>query len=235
MKKVAIILSGGNGNRVINSTVPKQFIKINNKIILFYCLETFYNCKEIDAIVVACNNLYTKDLFQLIKAKKMDDKVYVVDGGKSRNRSLSNAINFINANLNLQNDDLILSHDAVRIFVTEKIILDNINLLMQKNTDVVYTGIKTPDTIGFYNKNNYVYNIPNRDFCFKGQTPQSANWKTFKDVYYSKFDQDIFDNSDFCKLAELIGKRIYFTEGSEMNFKITTDYDLMIVKKILEK
>lgn len=234
MKKIAIILSGGNGTRIKSSNVPKQFIKINNKIILFYSLETFYKNKNIDEIVVVTNSEYANALKKLLSDSNMDNKIHVVNGGSSRNRSLSNAIKFIRENLNVQDDDIILSHDAVRIFVSEKIINNNIEALVSKKADVVFTGIKTPDTIGFYNSNNIVFNIPKRESCFKGQTPQSANWKTFKEVYYSKYDDELFDSTDFCKLAEQHRKKIIYIEGSEMNFKITTDFDLMIAKKIIE-
>lgn len=233
MKNIAILLSGGNGSRISSSKVPKQFITINNKLILFYCLETFYNCKEIACIVIPCHKDYVEPLKELLKFKKMDDRVFVVCGGDSRNKSLANAVKFIETELNVQDHDYILSHDAVRIFISEKIILENIKKLSENNVDVIYTAIKSSDTIGFSNSKNIVFNIPNRDLCFKGQTPQSANWKTFKDVYNTKFDQDIFDNSDFCKLAEIIGKKIGICEGHEMNFKITTDFDLMIAKKII--
>ena len=233
MNRIAIILSGGNGTRIKSSNLPKQFIKLNNKLVLFYCLETFYKCTEIDAIVVACHPLYVDALNELIYKKGMKHKIFVVPGGKSRNKSLAKAVKYIEKEMNIRDDDIILSHDAVRIFLSEKIILDNIKLLEENKTDVVFTAIKSPDTIGFYNKNNIVFNIPNRDICFKGQTPQSAKWKVFKEVYNNNFDQNIFDNSDFCKLAEIMGKKIIVSEGSELNFKITTDYDLIVAKKLL--
>ncbi len=234
MKKIAIILAGGEGKRVTSSTLPKQFIKIKNKLVLFYALETFYKHHDIDNIVLVTNDKYTNLMKKLIHDLGMNNKIFVISGGSSRNQSLLKAVTYMKNDLNIQDDDIILSHDAVRIFVTNKIIEDNISILEEDKADVVFTAVKSPDTICFSNNRDIVFNIPNRDYCYKGQTPQSAKWKVFKEVYNTTFDPKLFDNSDFCKLAETIGKRIMISSGNEMNFKITTDYDLMVAKKIIE-
>ena len=47
----AIILAGGKGKRM-NSNVSKQFIKVNNKPIIYYTLKKFLECSQIDNIVL---------------------------------------------------------------------------------------------------------------------------------------------------------------------------------------
>lgn len=231
---IAIILASGNGTRINKSKIPKQFIKIDKLPVLLYGLKTFYFLNEIDKIVLTCKKEYKNALLSLLSSLKMDDKVIVVEGSDSRNKSLANAVKYIKNHLNPSADDIILSHDGVRIFVTKKIILENIKLLKANTSDVIYTAIKSPDTLGEVINETEVSKIFIRDLCFRGQTPQSAKWKIFDEVYQNHFEQNLFDNSDFCKLALMLNKKITLCNGSELNFKITTDYDLLIAKKILE-
>lgn len=234
MKKIAIILASGNGSRVSSSSIPKQFIKVDNNFLLMHCLKRFYKHKDIDAIVLSLNSNYIKPFKRLLTNLNMDDKVFLVEGGYCRNESLKKAVIFLDTKLNVQDDDIILSHDGVRIFVDDKIIDANIKKLEQFEADVVYTGVFSKDTIGFKNSNDYVFNIPNRDLCFLGQTPQSAFWKTFKLVYKNEYDKKLYENSDFCKLASINNKSICFVNGSELNFKITTDFDVEIAKYLIQ-
>jgi len=52
MANYAIIPSGGVGKR-INSSLPKQYIKIKGKELIAYTLEIFQKCESIDKIIVA--------------------------------------------------------------------------------------------------------------------------------------------------------------------------------------
>ena len=52
---IAIIIAGGVGSRM-GANIPKQFIKVKDKHVLAYTLESFQNNAHIDAIEVVCIN-----------------------------------------------------------------------------------------------------------------------------------------------------------------------------------
>ena len=49
---VAVIFSGGTGQRMNTKTKPKQFLELHGKPILVYTLELFQQSEKIDAIVL---------------------------------------------------------------------------------------------------------------------------------------------------------------------------------------
>ena len=232
---VAILLAGGSGTRIKSSKIPKQFIEINNKPIFIYTLETFINNKNISEIILCCNinwiskaNKYIKEFFG-----KNTNNIHVIDGGPSRNHSILNAINYIDKNMNLKNDDIILTHDIVRMFVSDEIINNNINDSIISNS-IINTCIKSVDSLTMTCNNIDVSDIPNRDHYLNSQTPQSGKYELIKNIYNYKFSDDIFKTTDLCKLAFILKIPIKITHGSYSNFKITNDFDLELAEFIIK-
>ena len=75
-----IIVAGGDGER-IGSSIPKQFIEINNKEIIDYSIEKFLN-DNIDELIVVSH----KDWVNHISKKYPTSKV--VAGGLTRSESV---------------------------------------------------------------------------------------------------------------------------------------------------
>ena len=50
---IGLIIAGGVGSRM-KAKIPKQFMKVEGKEVIFYTLEAFQNSRNIDAIVVVC-------------------------------------------------------------------------------------------------------------------------------------------------------------------------------------
>ena len=51
---VALLLSGGTGTR-LGADIPKQYIEVNGMPVLFYCLRTFLELKQIDAVQIVAD------------------------------------------------------------------------------------------------------------------------------------------------------------------------------------
>ena len=73
------------------------------------------------------------------------EKINVVEGGSTRNGTLENALKFINENFAIDDDSVIVTHDAVRPFVTHRIIDENIEAA--KKYGACDTVIPATDTI----------------------------------------------------------------------------------------
>lgn len=61
----AIILSGGIGTRFGNQ-LPKQFLKINNKTILEYSIETFETHNLINKIIIVSNPNFIEETKEIL-------------------------------------------------------------------------------------------------------------------------------------------------------------------------
>lgn len=228
----AQILAAGKGSRMGNVSMPKQFLTIKNKPILIHTLESFILIEEFDKIIVSCPELWMEHTKDIIKKYLTDDRIEVVKGGKERNDTLMNSIKFIEENYGLNDDDVIISHDAVRPFVTRRILKENIEKSLQY--DAVDTVIPAVDTI-VKGENGLLTEIPVRELMYQGQTPQSFNIKSFVDSYSQLTDQEKQVLSDSCKIILLSGKEVAMVQGETYNIKITTPYDLKIANTIVEE
>lgn len=222
---IAIILASGNGSRIKQSKIPKQFIKINNKPIVIHTLERFIYNKNIDKTIIICHPKWIDYLSNYINKHYSNDNIFIVEGGKERNDSIANAIRFLDKKLNVKDDDVILTHDAVRMFVSDRIIIENIE--MCKKYGAVTTAVPTIDTIGII-KNNKIVDVPNRNDLVNIQTPQTFLFNILKYLY---LHNKIKNSSDICKsLFDKKLKHINIVYGEYENFKITTNFDLYLIK-----
>ena len=175
----AVILAGGTGSRMKSINVPKQYFEINGIPILIYTLKTFVKINCFDYIYIAIDDYYTEHVNSLLKKHFDEDiisKITLVNGGNERIDSIHNVIKSIEVN-ELNENDIIVIHDGVRPFVTEKIILDNIE--GAKKYGATVTSVPVNDTILLSTDGDYVDRIPIRKTLFNGQSPDSFNLKTF--------------------------------------------------------
>lgn len=141
----AQILAGGKGTRMGNTKMPKQFLPLNDKPIIIHTLEKFVLEDQFDAILVVCPKDWVSHTTDLINRYIKDDRVKVVVGGSERNETLMNGIKYIEENYGLHDDDVLVTHDAVRPFITRRIIKENIAKVLE--CGAVDTVIPAIDTI----------------------------------------------------------------------------------------
>lgn len=113
----AVLLSGGIGTRT-GYDIPKQFIKINNKPLLAYCIEKFVIFEEFKKIIVSSPEEYLDETKELIDDYfPNEERIVVILGGETRQDTLMNSINYVNE-INDCEDAIVINHDAARIFVS---------------------------------------------------------------------------------------------------------------------
>lgn len=231
----AVILAGGSGKRMKSIDVPKQYYEINDVPIIIYTLKTFIDIDCFDYIYLAVNEDYKKYVTELLENyfnKQIISKITIVNGGNERIDSIHNVIEAIDED-KINDDDIIVIHDAVRPFVTEKIILDNIEGAHKYGATV--TSVPVNDTILLSTDGDYVDRIPIRKTLFNGQSPDSFNLRTFIELEEKLTDEQkeiITGTSQVCTMNDYPIKMI---EGDTVNFKITTDADLDLAEHIILK
>lgn len=227
----AQIMAGGVGKRMGNVPLPKQFLMLGSKPIIIHTVEKFILNAEFELILISTPEAwidYTKDILK--KYEIYDNRIRVIAGGKERNDTLQNAIDYIKTTKGLQDNDSIVAHDAVRPFVTKRIIDDNIRAL--KSYNAVDTVIPAFDTIVRGNGKE-VSEIPIRDEMYQGQTPQSFNIKSFQNSFNALSEEEKAILSDSAKIVLLNGEKVAMVRGELSNLKVTTPYDLRIANAIL--
>ena len=138
------ILAGGKGTRMGKTDLPKQFLMLGEKPIIIHTIEQFLISPAIDEIVVGVPENwidYTKDI---IEKYCKDDRIHVIEGGKNRNGTIMNICKYICENFK-DKDNIIVTHDAVRPFVTQRIIKENVEIC--KKIGAADTVISASDTI----------------------------------------------------------------------------------------
>ena len=226
----ALILGSGIGSRMGNTTLPKQFLKIGNKPIIIHTIEQFILSTRVNKIIVVVSSdyeNYLKDLFKEYKLNNID----IVIGGSDRSSSMINGCNYILDNYAVNDNDIIITHDAVRPFVTSRIINDNIDKI--KNYDAIDTVIPATDTIVEVD-DDIISNIPIRSKMFQGQTPQSFRLKELVSIYNSLSNEEKEILTDACKIYTLKNKRVGYVKGEIYNLKITTKFDLNVAHSIVK-
>ena len=231
----AVILAGGTGSRMKSIDVPKQYHEINGIPVIIYTLKTFIELECFDYIYIAINPNFTDFMNSIMKKyfnKEDISIITLINGGKERIDSIHNVIKSIEMK-EINDDDIIVIHDAVRPFVSKKIILDNIECA--KKFGATVTSVPVNDTILLSTDGDYVDRIPIRKTLFHGQSPDSFNLKTFIELenkLTSEQKEIITGTSQVCTLNNYPIKMV---DGDTANFKITTDADLDLAEHIILK
>lgn len=230
----AEILAGGKGTRMGNVSMPKQFLPLNNKPIIIHTIEKFILNDQFGKIIIVSPKdwiNHTKDIIK--KHIGQVERLVVVEGGKDRNESIMNGIKYIENTIGIKDDDVIVTHDSVRPFLTHRIIEENIEFALKFGA--VDTVIEATDTIIQSEDGDTISSIPIRSTMFLGQTPQSFNIKKLV-TYYNALDEGQKEIlTDACKICALQGDKVKIVKGEVFNIKVTTPYDLKIADAIIQE
>jgi 2-C-methyl-D-erythritol 4-phosphate cytidylyltransferase len=227
----AQIMAGGIGKRMGNTPLPKQFLMLGKKPIIVHTIEKFTLNHKFDWILVSTPEPwmdYTKEIFE--KFGVNDERIRIIAGGSERNDTLENAIKYIEEVNGLNEEDIIVTHDAVRPFITKRIIDDNIKGL--ENYKAIDTVVPAFDTI-VRGDGTEISEIPVRDEMYQGQTPQSFQIKALQKSFSKLTLEQKAILSDSCKIVLLGGEKVGMVTGDVSNIKVTTPFDLKIANAII--
>ncbi len=228
----AAVLAGGIGSRMQNTDMPKQFLELDNKPIIIHTAEKMLMNDRVDMLYIGINPNWLTFCQDLVKKHfGANDKVKVVAGGADRNGTIINIINDIQKTNGIGDDDVIITHDAVRPFLTQRIIDDNIDAALKYGA--CDTVVKASDTIVRSSDGEFISEIPPRDPLYQGQTPQSFNIKLLKGCFDEMTDEERAILTDACKICVLRNHQVRLVDGEVLNFKITTVGDYQMARAML--
>lgn len=226
---IAIILAGGSGSRM-GSDTPKQFMDIYGKPLVIHTIESFDINTNIDYIVVVCKEDWKEELKIWTRKFGINKLRWIVDGGKTRQESIYNALNTIKDEV--KGEDIVIIHDSARPLISQRIIDENV--FCAKEYGAVDTVIPTSDTIVNSQDGKVISNVPDRKTLYLGQTPQSFKYSLICKAHEEAIKINRIDATDDCQLILELDEEVHFVKGDKLNFKITTFEDLVLLKAIIK-
>lgn len=225
-----VIAAGGIGSRM-GSEVPKQYINIGGKPIIAHTVQKFLDCDKFRRVIVLCPEEWCSYTAELLNKYCTDNRVTVIKGGSDRNETIMNSVRHIENTDGLKEDTVIITHDAVRPFVTAEII--NRHIEKSEIYDAIGTVIPATDTIIESLDGLTVNSTPDRSRLFQCQTPQSFNAKKLKELYGNLTEDKKKILTDTCSIFSVSGEDVHLVMGDVQNIKITYPYDLKVAEAIL--
>ena len=226
-----VILAGGVGHRM-GADKPKQFLQVGEKPIIVHTVEKFALYREFEKVIVLTPEEwieYTKDVLEKYLGNM--DNVVVIRGGAVRNETIMNAVRYIEAEYGLD-DAIIVTHDAVRPFVTYRIIEENIAAAVEFGA--CDTVIPATDTIVESEDGKALSSIPDRSKLYQGQTPQSFRAAELKETYEALTEEEKEILTDAAKIYVIKGKPVHIVKGEPFNIKVTYPYDLAVAETLMK-
>jgi 2-C-methyl-D-erythritol 4-phosphate cytidylyltransferase len=221
MKKYAVIVAGGSGKRMGN-IIPKQFLLLKNKTVLWYTLDTFLRAYNDLQVILVLPEQHIQKGKAIITSFIENNRIKIITGGDTRFHSVQCGLKEI------KEDSVVFVHDAVRCLVS-------VPLIHRCYKDAVKNGNAIPavaatDSIRILNDtHNYV---ADRSQVRIIQTPQTF----LSNIILPAFQREYSDTfTDEATVVEANGTKIFLTEGEYDNIKITRPIDMMIAEKILEE
>lgn len=216
MKKYAVIVAGGAGNRM-NSNIPKQFLLIKNKPLLYYTINIFLNAyDDLNVILVLPEDHISKGQ-EIIDAWFDNSRISICKGGRTRFHSVKNGLELIHE------ESIIFVHDGVRCFLTKDLIVRCYEHAKKDGSAI--PSITSKDSIRLVTEDGNI--ALDRNAVKLVQTPQTFHSRILLPAYKIDYKDKFTDEAT---VVEAFGINVNLIEGEENNIKITTPDDLFFAE-----
>ncbi len=221
MKKYAIVVAGGTGSRM-GGNLPKQFMLLKDKPVLYYSLKTFVEAYNDLQIILVLPVAFVDMGQEIIDAYFEKDRIRITTGGDTRFQSVKNGLKLV------EEESIIFVHDAVRCLVSINLIHHCYEVAMQTGSAIPV--VLSKDSVRLINEDSS--EAIDRTKVVLVQTPQTFHSKILLPAYQIDYKDKFTDEAT---VVEAYGLKISLAEGEETNIKITRQVDLLIAEKILDK
>ncbi len=226
---IAIVLAGGVGARV-GSEIPKQFIKIFEKPIMIYTLETFEKCSIIDKIILVCIGSHIDLAKQYCYEHNITKVSNFIEGGKEFVNSCMNGMNSLRNKC--ENDDIVIITSADRPFLSQEEIEDAIRVCEKKGSGVA----ARPCSLCMFKVGNDRTGSSEylRNNLMQTATPWAFRYGSLLSAL-DLFKDNKLPNCEPYPIAiyAAAGNTIYFSKAKAENIKITEPYDIALMEQMI--
>lgn len=221
MNSFAIIILGGGKGLRMGKALPKQFIEIKGKPILFYTIEAFLNFNDQIDVFLALPQDHIDYWNSITENWEYIDRVKVVEGGKERFYSVKNCLDV------MSQYESVAIHDGVRPMLSMDF-LERIFSFKKENIAWVPV-IPLIDSIRKINEDESSQAVSRSEYCAV-QTPQVFDFEKIKKAYNQSFSENFTDDAS---VFESFGEKVSTFAGDSKNIKITQPEDLIFANLYL--
>lgn len=226
----AVILSGGVGTRMHTGGFPKQYLKVLDKPILFYPLETFDRTECIDKIVIVANQVWQEDILGWLKEYHIQKFDRFAEPGDSRQGSILNGL-LACMETSTSDQDRVIIHDGVRPLVSSRLITECFRQLDEHDGCMPVLPIN--DTVYQSFDGRSISTLLDRSTLFKGQSPETFHLHAFTKLNSSVTAEELNATRGTSEIAFRHGMDVALIPGEDTNFKLTTPADMAQFESIV--
>jgi len=219
----AVVVAAGSARRM--EGIDKMLASLGELPVLVHTLYALQDCPDVQEIVVVTREDLLLEVGRLCRQYTLDKVSKVVVGGAERIHSVRAGIREVR-----QDATLIAIQDGARPLVTQEILTKTI--AQAAATGAAAPAVPVTDTIKRVEKNLAVDTV-DRSSLWAVQTPQVFD----ADLIRAATEKALADGevlTDDCAAVERLGMKVFMTQGSRENIKITTPFDLLLGEAILE-
>lgn len=229
----ALVLAGGTGNRM-GSEKPKQFLMACGRPVIVHTLGKFCAYCGFEKIIVLCPKewiSYTENLVHKYMLE-YEKNIAVTVGGSSRNETIMKGIKYIEKNCFLDDSTIIVTHDAARPFINNRIIDENIKAAVE--CGAATTAVQATDTILYSPLGDNIESITDRSAMYLCQTPQTFFAEKLRTLYEALSSVEKEEFTDASGIYVKNGLPVKIVQGETYNFKITYPNDLVTAEAYIK-
>jgi 2-C-methyl-D-erythritol 4-phosphate cytidylyltransferase len=221
MKKYAVIVAGGSGQRM-GATVPKQFLLLKEKPVLWHTLQTFLRAYGDMQVILVLPKEKISEGEKIVKDLAAESKITITAGGDTRFRSVQNGLAYITE------PSVVFVHDGVRCLVSKDLIERCYAQALDKGSAI--PAIAATDSIRIVQDDTHT--VADRNQIRIIQTPQTFLSSILLPAFQTEYKDSFTDEAT---VVESAGQKVFLIEGEYENIKITRPADLLIAERILEQ
>lgn len=231
-KTAAIVLSAGSGKRM-HSDIPKQYLELHGKPVIYYSLKAFQDSDVEEIVLVADKDSLEYCRSEIVNKYGLSKVTSIVPGGAERYDSVFEGLQAI------QGADYVLIHDGARPMLTAEMIARSLEEV--QNCGACVLGMPVKDTIKVADSEGYAIHTPDRSTLWQVQTPQTFSFSYIYEAYEKLLKEQragkkvLTITDDAMVLEYVTGKKIKLVEGGYENIKITTPEDLAAAEIFLKR
>ena len=215
-----MIVAGGSGTRM-GGNLPKQFLLLKNKPVLYYTIKTFLEAYDDLKVILVLPAEYTDMGQEIIDAWFDKDRIRIATGGDTRFQSVKNGLQLV------ADESIIFVHDGVRCLLSAALI--HACYAKAVETGSAIPVVKSKDSVRLLTEE--ANDAMDRDKVMLVQTPQTFHSKILLPAFNIDYKDEFTDEAT---VVEAYGLKVSLVEGEETNIKITTPMDMSIAESIME-
>lgn len=236
MKYSAIVLAAGSGKRM-HAGLPKQYMDLLGKPLIYYALEAFEKSPVDEIILVVTPGHIDYCVKEIVHRFGFRKVTKVVAGGKERSESVLRG-------LESAEGDYVLIHDGARPFLSQEVIGRMMDAVQKYRAAIA--AVPEKNTIKEGDSDHWVTSTLDRSRLWEIQTPQAFDRQLISEAYQRLLSEDpdcsMASLTDDAMVVEEGGRmpdgshpRIQLIQGDYFNIKITTPEDMVFGEAILKQ